>query len=101
VLSQGCPGWTSAQLKWPRRVEGCFLKYLHHRVEESRRPPARTGDELAPFTDALFPGLRFVGPGEGYALGQLAPAQQVRLPADAAEVVEQILLWLPHDPDLK
>jgi tetratricopeptide (TPR) repeat protein len=100
VLDGVCPGWTSAQLQWPRRVEGRFLNYLRLRLTESRRPPARGGDELAPLTDALFPGLRFVGPDGEYPLGQLAPAQQARMPADAVAVVEQMLLDLPHDPDL-
>jgi tetratricopeptide (TPR) repeat protein len=101
ALAGRCPGWPSAKLQWMRRVEGCFLKYLYERLEETRRPPGRTGDELAPLTNALFPGVRFVGPDGGYPLGQLAPAQEARLPADAVAVVEQLLLWLPHDPDLK
>ncbi len=100
IMSGLCPGYTSAQLHWPRRVETYFLKYLGLRLAEGRRPPTRGGAELTPLTDALFPSLRFVGPDGEYPLGRLAPAQQARMPADAVAVVEQLLLDLPHDPDL-
>jgi hypothetical protein len=41
--------------------------------------------------------VRFVGPDGKYQAGALAPEEAKKLPADAVDIVQQLLLWMPHD----
>src|SRR5205823_11097654 len=45
--------------------------------------------------------VQFVGDEGGYQAGQIAAAQKVKLPDDAIAIVQQLLLWLPHDARLQ
>lgn len=93
------PGRPVADVHWARRAEEMALKLYTMHWEEARRPTPGAGDSLSDLTEALFPGVRFVGDSGTYEPGQIAAARQARLPADAVAVVEQLLLWLPLDAD--
>ena len=41
--------------------------------------------------------LRFVGESGAFEPGKIAAAEKAKLPADAIEVVEQLLIWMPDD----
>jgi hypothetical protein len=49
--------------------------------------------------DDLF-SVCFVGESGEYEPGKLADAERKKLPADAVAIVQQLALWLPHDPRL-
>jgi hypothetical protein len=89
-------GWSRLQLSWFYRVEGQYLNLLRLRAREELAQPGKTGQTL----DNLFGGVRFVGPSGQYEAGNLDPRQYARLPADHVQVVQQLLLWIPDDPQL-
>lgn len=90
------PGLSSAQLARLRRAETAHLELMQLRRQESfRQRPGMPQTELK--LDALFPGVRFVGRSGGYEPGELAEEQRAKLPPDALETVQQLVLWLPHD----
>jgi tetratricopeptide (TPR) repeat protein len=85
------------QLLWFREVETYQLKLLKLRAKAPRSRQA---------IDPLFDDggnspkpVRFVGENGNYEPGQLAAAEQAKLPKNAVAIVEQLLLWLPNDPD--
>jgi tetratricopeptide (TPR) repeat protein len=91
-------GWTARQLDWTRRGETAHLQLLRLRRQEALRQPggpARSPERV----DALFP-VQFGGADGTYEPGTLAWEQRSKLPPDAVAVVEQLLLWLPHDTRL-
>jgi hypothetical protein len=91
-------GWKPDDFSWLREVETYQLKLLRARLREKR--PAK---ELPADVDALFdePGkLQFLGPSGKYEAGKLAPDQRARLPKNALAIVEQLLIWMPHDTRL-
>src|SRR5262249_12448225 len=86
---------------WYRKVEGYQLKLLRFRAlarERSRGRPG-AGEQI----DELFAGeeppkpVSFVGESGEYEPGALAAAEQAKLPPNAVQIVEQLLLWLPDD----
>src|SRR5207244_12073881 len=60
------------------------------------------GHEVGPLWEGVKPPtpLRFVGDREKYEAGSIARAEKAKLPPDAVEIVEQLLIWLPHDDRL-
>jgi tetratricopeptide (TPR) repeat protein len=82
-------GWDAAQFASYRKAETYFKKLLLLR----RR--SQSADKL----DDLF-GVRFVGDSGKYEPGTLAAAERKKLPKDAVLIVEQLLVWLPTDPQL-
>jgi hypothetical protein len=88
-------GWPYWQMQWYRRVERFYLTLLQSRYREQ----VRAGGRPAPVTavDALFPKVRFVGPGGQYGAGAFAQEMLDELPTDALNVVLQLVFWLPYD----
>jgi hypothetical protein len=85
-------GLTGIQLTALARSERLNHALLQIRLRESmeqKRGP------MEPYP--LFPGVRFVGPTGTYEAGLLHSAQWSRVPADALALVEQLVLWMPHD----
>jgi hypothetical protein len=74
----------------------------------SRERPAAFGrsNPLGADVEPLFEGgkpltpVRFVGDGGKYEAGSIASAEKAKLPPDAVEIIEQLLIWLPHDDRL-
>jgi tetratricopeptide (TPR) repeat protein len=98
-------GWNEEQFKLRRRAETYFLKYIRLRAKE--RPPAfgrpnLLGESIVPLFEGGDPPtpVRFVGESGRYEAGKLAAAEQKKLPPDAVAIVEQLLIWLPHDDRL-
>lgn len=89
-------GWNRWEWAWYRHAEQYALTLLQLRQRELIRSQGRPAAELAPL-DALFPGVRFVGPGGEYEAGAIDRAQWAALPRDAEMIVVQLLLWRPND----
>jgi hypothetical protein len=103
-------GWDKGRFDWYRRVETFYRKFLFRRWFESR--PGEDGKQLPPpdDVDAIFDdggtlrtakAIRFVGDSGQYEPGTIATAERAKLPDDAIEIVQQLLLWLPADNRLK
>jgi hypothetical protein len=88
--------FSGRQLNWLRMAEKYHLNLVRQRQLEARQP--RGG---SPGVDAIFPKVKFVGPSGQYEAGILAADQWVNMPADALDVVKQLILWLPHEPRLR
>ena len=94
---------TKPQLTWLKRVEReYYLPLLTHRAEESRSGKSRDRHEDP---DAIFgkrgmPAVQFVGESGKYWPGKIAGAEREKLPRDAIAIVQQLLLWHPHDARL-
>jgi len=95
--------WGQAEFDWYRKVEKYHLKLVELR---SREKPARSipvsprekaEDARHENVDALFDDA-FVFDGDNlYTAGKLPSAKTGRLPADALAIVQQLLVWMPHD----
>ncbi len=68
---------------------------LHLKLVQLRQREPRGHQEL----DDLF-GVRFVAESGRFEPGKLSSAQRKKLPGDAVALVQQLCLWLPHDPRL-
>jgi hypothetical protein len=90
------PGLSRLQLSWFYRVETEFAHLLRLRHREEVLQPGKTGQSL----DNLFTGVHFVGPSGKYEAGGMDPKEYARLPGDHLAVVEQLLVWMPDDPQL-
>ena len=95
-------GWNEARFKLYRRAETYLLKLIRLRSRE--RPPAfgrpsPLGSDVEPLFEGGTPPTRvhFVGDSGKYEAGSIARAEKAKLPPDAVEIVEQLLIWLPHD----
>jgi tetratricopeptide (TPR) repeat protein len=101
------PGWNREESIWYHHAEQYTLALMQLRNRERilrGDRPAR--EQLPPYQ--LFPReerdfakkVQFIGSSGEYEAGGIAWAQLERLPADADQVVLQLLLWRPHDPRL-
>jgi tetratricopeptide (TPR) repeat protein len=96
-------GWDAKQFEWYRHAETYYRKLLRLRLREAvAASGGRGGPEVG--LDALFDDggkpprpVRFVGPSGKYEAGALAPEEKAKLPPEALEIVEQLLVWLPDD----
>jgi hypothetical protein len=96
-------GWDEKKFEWYRRAETYLQKLFRARARE--RPPA--GGQVSPLgedVDAIFTDdgkpprpVRFVGEGGKFEAGKIAPAELRKLPEDAVQIVEQLLIWMPRD----
>ena len=91
-------GWTPEQWYVNRRVESYYYALLLARSREA--VPADGRPAPVQTMDALFPGVRYVGPGGDYAAGRIDPALLDRLPPDAPWIVRNLLWSLPFDDRL-
>ncbi len=73
-----------------RRFEEYHLQLVTLRKQEGRI------DFDSYKLDGLF-SVRFVGESGEWEAGNLAESQRARLPQDAMRIVQQLLLWMPHD----
>jgi tetratricopeptide (TPR) repeat protein len=92
------PKWKPGEGLWYRRVETYALKLMRLRQAEQRRAAGRTSDFQT--VDALFPGVRFVGPKGDYEAGRIDFALWNELPFDAESIVLQLVFWRPFDDRL-
>src|SRR5207249_2219918 len=83
---------------WFKEVEGYQAKLLRSRLRESAGAPGGR-PRAANDVDALFP-VRFTDPGGKFEAGKLTTDDKAKLPANAAAVVQQLVLWFPDDTRL-
>jgi hypothetical protein len=91
--------WTpsnSWRLNWLRLAEKAQLRMISGRLREQRET---RGAPVA--VDAIFPGVRWVGPSGEYEAGLLAASEWPKLPAYSIDIVKQLVLWMPHDLRLR
>jgi len=83
-------------LEWYWRVEQSQLNWLkalyRQQVNGSRDP-------LDPM-EAMFPGVKLFEPRGDYLVGEMSAANRAALPPDALQIMQQMVLWFPHDPHL-
>jgi tetratricopeptide (TPR) repeat protein len=87
---------TSFQLNWLRLAEQYHLKLIRSRLLEARDPRSASVQSV----DPLFPRVRFIGPSGQYEPGLIASEQWANMPADALNLVRQLVLWMPLDKRL-
>jgi tetratricopeptide (TPR) repeat protein len=98
-------GWKEADYVRYRTAETYLLKLIRLRARELAAPPVR-GNPLGKDVEPLFSDgkgnqpVRFVGESGSYEAGKIARAEAAKLPPDAIEIVEQLLIWMPHDDRL-
>jgi tetratricopeptide (TPR) repeat protein len=82
-----------------QKFERAQLLLVRRRAREPQRPTELTLDHL--FARTPQEAVRFVGPSGQWEVGQLADAERKKLPngsaAEALQVVQQLLFWLPDD----
>lgn len=87
-------GWSAEQLWWYRRVEKYHLNLLELRNRQKLlKKPSNT-------LDNLFPVATLEDPRAPYTIGGMDLKVRDKLPPDVLAIVEQLLLWLPHDERL-
>ena len=86
-------GSTPEQLRWHRRVEKYHLLLMQQRLREEQAQPGKTAEDV----DNLFPKFRFQNNKEPYQAGLISPERWAELPGDAIPIVQQLLIWMPHD----
>lgn len=89
-------GMGQPEYEFYRTVEKTFLKLLQARQAEKGKDYS-TVDAL--FADERGP-VRFVSEKGEFDPGQLAPGERLKLPINAMEQVQQLLLWVPYDDRL-
>ena len=88
-------GWSEHPTDFYRRVEGYLLKLMELRSKEPAGQPYQS-------VDAIFEGgtpptpIKFVNDKGVFEPG-MSSAELKKLPRDAREIVQQLLLWLPDD----
>ena len=87
-------GWSVSKFDFYRKAEEYQLKLFELRQREglNQRGAKRPFETV----DALFP-VKFVGESGKYEAGKLAAAEKTKLPKDALDIVQQLLIWLPED----
>lgn len=88
-------GWTEAESNLYRPREVYQLKLLRLRKKEGPKATVETVDAL--FADNEGKPVRFVGESGKFEVGTIARAEKAKLPRDAIDNVQQLLLWLPGD----
>jgi tetratricopeptide (TPR) repeat protein len=95
-------GWHEGAFDFYRKAETYQLKLLKLRERETlekrgAKTHAQTVDAL--FDDGKNPPqpVKFVGPSGKYEAGKVAPAEKAKLPKDAIDIVQQLLIWMPED----
>jgi len=92
-VSAWTPSW---RLNWLRLAEKAQLRMISGRLREQRETRG-----AAESVDAIFPGIRWVGPSGEYEAGLLAASEWPKLPAYSIDIVKQLVLWMPHDLRLR
>ena len=93
--------WTAKDFAWFGKCEKYQRQLVRLRLRELKTGPltlTKALEDLDPiFDDPGKPPLRFVGDSGSFEVGKIASAEKAKLPPDAIEIVEQLLIWLPDD----
>lgn len=95
-------GWEETAFDRNRRFAVHYERLLRHRVRESaaRKKDPKLPEMLDPIFIADKKPVRFLSEGDKFEPGRIALAEKEKLPDDAVEIVEQFLIWMPHDQRL-
>jgi tetratricopeptide (TPR) repeat protein len=80
-------GWNEGPFGFYREVETYYYKLLKLRSRKAKAVDA---------IDALFD-VKFVGDSGEFEPGTISKAEKAKLPRNARQIVEQLLVWLPYD----
>ncbi len=96
-------GWEETAFDRFRRYEVYFDRLIANRLEEDelRAQGKAVAEAVDPiFTEAKEKPVRFVNDKGVFEAGRIPKAEFDKLPKDAIEAVEQLLIWMPHDQRL-
>jgi hypothetical protein len=99
-------GWDEKQYRHYWTAETYLLKLMRLRTRGVTGRPEAVNllgkDVEVLFTDDSKPPrpVRFVGESGRYEPGKIAGSEAAKLPQHAVEIVEQLLIWMPHDDRL-
>jgi hypothetical protein len=83
-----------------RKIEGYLRRLMVLRHKEGLKPPkGETVDEI--FLDDDRKPVRFLNEDGKFEVGRIARDEKAKLPRNAVEYVEQLLIWMPTDQRLK
>lgn len=82
-------GWNEAPYAFYRDVETYYLKLLRLRSKEK----GANFEEV----DAIFGDVKFVNEAGEFEPGKIAKAEKAKLPRNARDIVQQLLVWHPSD----
>jgi hypothetical protein len=93
-------GWEETAFDRHRRYETYLLKLMKHRRHEERLKNKK--QTVLVRVDPIFEDdpkkpIRFLNEAGTFEPGKIAKAEWEQLPNDAAEIVEQLLIWMPQD----
>jgi len=90
--------WNATDFAWFGKCEKYQRDLVRLRMRELKKGPL-TFTKALERLDPLFPdqSLRFVGESGKFEPGRIAKTESDKLPPDAIEVVEQLLIWMPDD----
>ncbi|MBI1831979.1 MAG: hypothetical protein HYR84_11070 [Planctomycetes bacterium] len=96
-------GWEQTAFERNRRYEVFFKRFVDFRLNEEKKKARKeaTPEVLDPiFTDAKEKPITFLNEQGEFEVGRIATADKERMPNDAVEAVEQLLIWIPGEPRL-
>jgi hypothetical protein len=86
-------GWSQPVFDQNRKYE----EYLHKLMKLRRKSPAGTPLTLDNLFGTKEEPVRFIGANGKYEPGRILADEKKKLPGDAIEIVEQLLVWMPND----
>ena len=95
--------WKAEDFAWYAKCEKYHWQLLKLHYKELTKGPitfSKAMERLDGLFDADAPSgkpIRFVGDSGNFEPGKMAEAEKAKLPSDAIEVVEQLLIWMPDD----
>ena len=100
------PGYLGEQLNWYRRLERRFdVPLLRSRWLESEQNRAVVHESIDPIFPIRLSGvewlpIQYIGESGEFTAGNMAKKEMEKLPPDAIAILQQLVLWNPHDPRL-
>jgi hypothetical protein len=97
-------GWEETAFERFRRYEVFFDRLIRNRLDEEKQlAQKKTVEESVDpiFSDSSGKPIRFTNESGSFEAGRIAKAEFEKLPKDAVQAVEQLMIWMPHDRRLE
>ncbi len=96
-------GWEKYAFERLRRYEVYFSRLILNRLNEDQRRTRK--EEVAEVVDPIFnkakdPPVSYVNDAGVFEAARMTPADKEKIPRDAVEAVQQLLIWMPGDERL-
>ncbi len=89
------------RLAFYRQVEELQLILYRVRMREAvARGKEKSNEGLTPYDLFGKPAVKYVGESGNFEVGTIAAQEKAKLPADALRIVQQLVIWNPHDDRL-